>query len=169
MRPGHVLLVGSLGAGAVACKIDLDERVLAAECKVSTAAQVCLEAERTNVSDFQWLQDNMFATNCSGDDCHGDTDPVGGLPAGKFIVTHDAYDKLVGVPSKNDPNHVLVDPGHPEGSYLLYLMHGIRREEGVPPFKPPPGSVGFMPQSNDTLCCQKLEALERWIAAGAQP
>lgn len=166
MRPSAVLLA-SLLAGVVACTYSLDERVYPAQCTVSEKAQVCLEAESKMVSDFAWLQDNMFATNCSGDDCHGDTTPPGGSPGGRFILTHDAYSALVGVKSLYDPAHLLVDPGHPENSYLLYIMHGIRSDEGVPPFKAPPSNVGFMPQKNSTLCCQKLDALRRWIEAGA--
>jgi hypothetical protein len=29
------------------------------------------------------------------------------------------------------------------------------------------GAVGYMPQAAPTLCCQKLEAIERWILASA--
>jgi hypothetical protein len=165
MRPG-ALLLASLVTSAVACTYSLDERVIPPQCKVSTAAQVCIEAEDNMVSDLAWLQTNLFATNCSGDDCHGDK-VGGGSPGGRFVLTHDAYTALVGVKSQYDPAHVMVDPGHPERSYLLYIMHGIRAEEGVPPFKAPPSSVGFMPQSNSTLCCQKLDAVRRWIEAGA--
>jgi len=38
-----------------------------------------------------------------------------------------------------------------------------------PPASPPPGNVGYMPQgpASAALCCQKLDAIERWIESGA--
>jgi hypothetical protein len=39
----------------------------------------------------------------------------------------------------------------------------------TPPGSPPRSDVGYMPQDNggDVLCCQKLQAVDRWISMGA--
>ena len=166
-------------AGAAACKIDLDEAVPKPLCSVSEAA-VCKTAERENHSDFAWLQANMFSTNCSGDDCHGA--PVNGkLPSGKLVLAEGfAYKTLLGmeptdpgppplVASELTKRHKLVQPGEPKASYLYFMLHAIAAEDGSPRFENPPSDIGFMPQSNKTLCCQKLDAVARWIQAGALP
>jgi hypothetical protein len=182
MRPAlYASLAAALGAGA--CKIDLDKAIPDAgsmrACKVSQAT-VCQTAEAEQRSDFAWLQQNMFSTNCSGDDCHGEG--VGGQPPGGKLVfaTGFAYKSLLGkeptdpgpaplVATEFDPNHKLVEPGVPNASYMLFLLRHYRTTDASPAFVEPPDDIGYMPQSNSTLCCQKLDAVERWIAAGALP
>ena len=73
-----------------------------------------------------------------------------------------------GVQSTFSPNHKLVVPGNPEASYLFFLMRGLP-PDAVTDFVEPPSDIGYMPQGNETLCCQKLDAVERWIRAGALP
>ena len=75
---------------------------------------------------------------------------------------------LVDVASDIDPARKLVVPGKPKESYLLMMMQHFPPEEMEPtPATPPPN--GYMPQNAGgmVLCCQKLDAIERWIAAGA--
>jgi len=175
------VLVAAVSAPALfACKVDLDQ--LEQEvvfCKPSMSAPTCLEAEANNVSDFAWLQENLFNRNCDGDDCHGQ--PANGdKPSGEMVLaTGAAYRELMGsdpgagdpplVDSSFSPAHKLVVPGDPERSYLLFLMRGLPRDSGATVFDEPPSDVGYMPMSNSTLCCQKLDAVERWIRAGALP
>lgn len=175
-----VLLALLAAATLAACKINLQEaeqRVL--QCKPSEAP-VCVMAESENRSDFAWLQQNMFSTNCAGDDCHGS--PANNRPPdGELVLaTGFAYKTLLGkeatdtgdaplVDSSYSPAHKLIVPGHPEDSYLLFLLKHYYPEDGTPWFAEPPADIGYMPQSNNTLCCQKLDAVERWIAAGALP
>ncbi len=161
----------------VACKIDLDEFEEVRLCEEGSAA-VCREA--VNHSEFEWLQDNLFSTNCSGDDCHGV--PVNGQPpGGKLVLAKGfAYATLLGkaadapgepplVASQYTDDHKLVQPGAPNRSYLLYMMRGVTQEQGVPRFTAPPDDPGFMPPNSKPLCCQKLDAVSRWIEAGALP
>lgn len=179
-----VLFALIAATGCVACKIDLDKipRPDAADpnarlCEDKTVA-VCLEA--ANHSDFQWIQDNMFSTNCSGDDCHGAA-KNGQPPSGKLILAQgSAYATLLGkaasdpgpaplVASAFTADHKLVEPGAPHKSYLVYMLQALKADEGVPRFTAPPDDIGFMPQNNKPLCCQKLDAVSRWIEAGALP
>lgn len=143
-------------------------------------SNVCMQGDQQTGDYFTWLKANMFSTNCSTDDCHGAT-TNGQAPGGRFLLTDDmAYMNLLGkgeadmgpaplVASVEDPNHKLVTPGNPSASYLLFILKGIRADEGTPPFQEPGESVGYMPQSNSTLCCQKLDVVRRWIEAGANP
>ena len=183
MRAVLIALVSIAGAG---CKIDLDHFVQpdaasGRACKVSTTAPICLAAEAENHSDFAWLQKNMFSTNCSGKDCHGAPTATGTLPSGKLVLAEGfSYKTLLGkgatdpgpaplVASEFQTDHKLVEPSAPERSYMMFMLRALRADEGVPRFTAPPDDVGYMPQSNNTLCCQKLDVMSRWIAAGALP
>jgi hypothetical protein len=186
----RAVLFAAFAAASVAagCKIDLEKAPPDASsvidaalperfCRESTAAQVCLEA--ATHSDFSWLKQNMFATNCGTDDCHGAT-TNGADPGGRFLLTDTtAYMNLLGktemdpgpapgVMSEFDSTKPLVVPGNPNASYLMFLVKGLTRTEAMA-FIEPPADVGYMPSGNNTLCCQKLDALSRWIAAGATP
>jgi len=186
MRAALFALLGAAGAaGAAGCKIDLDARVFedAREerlCRISETAPICIAAANEMPSDFAWLQKNMFSTNCSGDDCHSAA--VNGQPPdGRLVLAEGfSYKVLMGkdatdpgpaplVASEFQTDHKLVEPGAPERSYLMFMLKALRANEGVPRFTPPPADVGYMPQSNNTLCCQKLDVVARWIAAGANP
>ena len=152
---------------ATGCRIDLDHADVDANtsgrtCKVSTAA-VCMEA--TTHSDFTWIKGKIFAANCFGSSCHSGT-----IASGKLDLTDDPYTALMGATgmgtmSNLDPAHKRIVAGDPASSYLFFIIHGLDANRG--PFTDPPATVGFMPMSNSTLCCQKIDALERWIMAGA--
>ena len=151
------------------CKIDLDHKESDANtsgrtCKVSTAA-ICMEAETPTVhSDFTWIKTKVFAANCFGSSCHSGT-----IASGKLDLTDDPYTALMGTgagkDANNAPGHKLVVPGDPSMSYLFFMIHGLDGKSH--PFSDPPANVGYMPMSNSTLCCQKIDAIERWILAGA--
>lgn len=154
------------------CRIDLDTREFASACEPSETAPSCLDAP--GHSDFEWIQANILTPNCGGSSCHGDGEN-GRLPDGRLVFTSgNSYSSLMGADgggamSTFDTSRQLVVPGRPEKSYLLFLMRGIDAELGEPPFDPPPSDYGFMPSRGQTLCCQKLEVVRRWIEAGAPP
>ena len=162
-----VLLAALLAWG---CRYDLDTAELDANtsgrsCKVSTAA-VCMEAETH--SDFTWIKGKIFAANCFGSSCHS-----GATASGKRDLTDDPFTVLMGtggtggVKANLSPMHDLVVPGNPANSYLFFIIKGVEKADGTPPYADPPSNVGYMPMSNSTLCCQKVDAIERWITAGA--
>jgi len=125
--------------------------------------------EATTHSDFAWIENKIFLSNCFGSSCHTGTTASGriDLSAGKSYATLMGASGTGGVMSNLDPTRVLVTPGNPAQSYLFYILHGIEPSEADPPAGPPPQDVGYMPMNNATLCCQKLDAIERWITAGA--
>jgi len=111
----------------------------------------CLEAAEH--SDLAWIQDNIFSRSCANfSSCHrGAATSAGGLN----LEDEMAEANLINVPSDLFPEFDLVEPGMPADSYLLMILGHV---EG--PIEP---DVGTMPYNSDTLCPQKLDAIERWI------
>jgi hypothetical protein len=58
-------------------------------------------------------------------------------------------------------------PNDVQASYLMLMLGDVPPAMANPPGAPPPTSIGYMPQAQPALCCQKLDAIERWIMAGA--
>jgi hypothetical protein len=114
----------------------------------------CLEAK--NHSDLAFIQDKIFTPSCTFTSCHrGAATMAGGLTLEAGL----ARDQLVGKPSDLDPSKQLVKPGDPANSYLLIISG---KYPGI--INP---DVGTMPSRNPLLCTEKLDAMDRWIAAGA--
>ncbi len=114
----------------------------------------CLEAEAH--SDFPWIRDNVLKVSCSAfSSCHQGTRPAGMLN----LTPTRAYDQLVNVPAQ-EPGWVRVVPGDPNHSYVLVKIGGAPG---------PLGDGGLMPPNSVLLCQPKMDAIRRWIAAGAPP
>jgi hypothetical protein len=118
------------------------------------ASPVCLEAPQH--SDYAWIEANVFARSCGAFvACHkGSAREAAGLN----LESGMAYDALVGKNAKEHADWLLVNPGKPDESYLLVALGAA-----VGPMP----SDGRMPLRNPPLCDEKLEAIRRWIAAGA--
>jgi hypothetical protein len=136
-------------------------------CKVSTVA-ACTAAETH--SDLAWIEMNVFKPACAFSGCHNGSATV----AGRIDMMNlgNAHADLVGVDSMIEPGRKLVVAGMPKQSYLLMMMQQFKPAEMEPtPVPTPPTDIGFMPQGTDNVpvCCQKIDAVERWITAGAMP
>lgn len=164
-------LVGTLFWG---CRISLenyDNSVQSTDggnggvCVVSTTSQPCIDA--TMHSDLAFIEQKIFAQSCNfPGSCHASASDPGKLDLRPGV----SHDHLVGVPSMIDRTRMLVVPNDRAASYLLLMLRDVAPAMASPPASPPPGNIGFMPQNAGaagTLCCQKLEAIERWINAGA--
>jgi hypothetical protein len=154
MRPGTLLLAL---VGVTACKIDLDHvDKTSVKCTDSTS-MACMAA--TSHQDLTWLQKNVFTPQCANfSGCHDGQN----TKQGKIDLRDGhTYATLVNGPSALMPGATLVVPGDPATSYLEVMV-------GSQPGTIDP-TVGVMPQSNGgmLLCCQKLDAIERWIMDGA--
>ena len=96
----------------------------------------------------------IFERRCGGAACHiGEDSPAHGLDLGADA----ARDDLVGVPSIEVPELLRVDPGRPDESYLHCKLVADCDER-----------VGErMPVGGPPLSESDIEAIRRWIAAGA--
>jgi len=154
-----------------ACRITLDDKTeySGRSCADGTVT-ACVEAPMH--SELSWLEQNVF-TKCTFSGCHNGAMTDAGrldLQPGK------AYTNLVDVDSQiaRGPTLVgkakLVTPGDPSRSYLLVMLRDLTPAQHDPPLDEPPASVGYMPQNAGGIvtCCQKLDAVSRWILEGAQ-
>jgi hypothetical protein len=109
---------------------------------------VCQEA--VNHSDLRWIQDNVFTTSCAS--CHGASSPSAGLD----LSDGHSYGALVNVKSIYYPDWNLVTPRDSPNSMLMVRLGG---ETGP--------TVAIMPKGQPALCQEKIDAIRRWITAGA--
>lgn len=159
---------------ATACRYDLDHATFsdAAEarlCKVSTNTQSCLDADAH--SDFTFIHTTIIKPKCIFSGCH---DGGAGSRAGMLDLRmkDTAHAELVGAPSLLDPSRTLVVAGNANQSFLMVMLAAIKPSEADPPLQSIPlddkgNVVGTMPQNSSIICCQKLDAIGRWITAGA--
>jgi hypothetical protein len=155
MRQGTLLIALLF---ATACRIDLDHAPKQSGgpmCMDSTSA-ACMDA--VNHQELTWIQKNVLTPQCTFSGCHnGDNTKQGkiDLRDGHSFMTLVNGDSALMAGSK------LVVPGDPTTSYLEVML-------GSQPGTIDP-MVGLMPQDNGNqlLCCQKLDAIERWIMDGA--
>jgi hypothetical protein len=104
----------------------------------------------------------LLATSCATASCHGG----GSRPP--VLVARDGASKmraaLVGVPSGDRPDRAYVQPGVPEGSYLLQKIDGrlvdaecTEHDCGSP-----------MPLDNPSLPAADRDTIRAWVAQGAR-
>ncbi len=153
----------SVATFAGACRTSLEDDEGGGACKLATTAP-CMEAD--NHSDLAWIETNVFASSCAFSGCHNGTATAAGRINLKAGMSHAS---LVDVDSAIEPGRKLVVAGQSRQSYMMMMVQHIAPAEMDPPVPDPPDDVGFMPQNaaGAVLCCQKLNALDRWITAGA--
>lgn len=115
---------------------------------------ICDQAKQH--SDFAFLQQHIFTPSCATAMCHTGPEPEVGLNLSEGA----AYANLVNKGASTVNGWTRVTPGTIATSYLAV---SLGRAEGPPP------RDGYMPLGADPLCLEKLEAIERWILAGAPP
>jgi hypothetical protein len=158
MRAIAIVMLAACGGGGGE-SIDASGRA----CTTSTVA-ACTEAE--SHSDLAWIEANVFSKSCAFSGCHNAT----ATAAGRIDLKNPgmSHAALVGRDSAIAQGTKLVVPGQPKQSYLLVMLQAFPPSELEPtPVAPPPSDIGYMPQNAPALCCQKIDAVERWIAAGA--
>ena len=158
----------ALIVAATGCQYSLDSLPVV-QCEVNMASPACVEAASS--SAFTFIKTNIFDPNCFSSSCH-EANGAAKLKISQNVSQTDAYKNLLGPDgmgafSTIDPTRRLVVPGDPRASYLELMIQKIPPGSATPPAAPPPPSIGFMPQTSGILCCQKLDAIDSWIAAGA--
>jgi len=100
--------------------------------------------------DFDSIQANIFTPVCSS--CH-----VGATaPLGLRLDAANSYDLLVGVAAVQQSGLLRVDPGNPNGSYLIQKLAGSAAVGGQMPLGAPP------------LSQSEIDVVRQWISDGAQ-
>jgi hypothetical protein len=158
------LVVAAIALVALAaCRISLEDADvgdgLFPRCDETVVSAVCTAADSR--SDLAWIQENVFRPNCSSSICHSATS------TDLHLVSGMSFQELVNVPSTVYPDRTLVVPGDVNASYLMFVLGHYEAAQSNPPGAELPPE-GYMPLNSGELCCQKLNAIERWIAAGAQ-
>ncbi len=134
-------------------------------CKcVMATNQPCMDA--VGHTDFNFINVSILNTNCTGTSCH-QADSSSDAKKNPYGDAATSYASLVNFASMVTPGQTLVVPGHPEKSYALVMLNYLAAEDLQPSTIYPKSDVGLMPQKNPSLCCQKLDVINAWIAAGA--
>ncbi len=157
----RLLLLASLLVG---CRISLEDEsgpdLVERNCMPNGPGATCAAAE--GKSELSWIQTNVFDINCGSGSCHGAALPEGGVD----LRPGQSHKNLVNVNSVLESSRKLVVPGDLQASYLMLMLGAYTPDMAEPAGSAPPG--GYMPKGVPTgLCCQKLDAIERWIMAGA--
>jgi hypothetical protein len=104
---------------------------------------------------YAGITSGLMVPRCATSACHGGARPIA-------FPSCDAdrwYDGLVGVPSQQAPGLNLIEPGDPEGSYLVHKLRGTHGLAG--------GGGARMPVADSPLDDDEQAAVEAWIANGA--
>jgi len=157
----RLVIVASLLVG---CRISLEDdstpdNGTGRQCTVDTKSQICMEADTH--SDLAWIESKIFAASCNFSGCHSSATDLGKLD----LTPGKSHDALVQAASLIESTRKLVVPNDVNASYLMLMLRDVAPDMADPPGSNPPN--GFMPKGSSTLCCQKLDAVERWILAGA--
>jgi hypothetical protein len=154
------VMVASLLVG---CRYSLETDEASQQvCVANLNSPTCVAAD----DDFSlaFIEQSIFVPGCAFTACHSGSSTAAGrtdLRPGK------SHASLVNVASAIEPTRNLVVPNDVNSSYLMLMLRAFPPEEATPPGEAPPERAGFMPKGNMTLCCQKIDAIERWIMAGA--
>jgi hypothetical protein len=147
-----------------ACSGDDGPVIDAAPAIDAPPSPTCLEAN--DHSDFTWIQDKVLRTSCANFmACHDSTQPAGNLD----LTAANAYAELVNVPSFYFTDWMRVVPGDPDMSYLMVRMrcHNDPEPDGTGCLPGPLDGGSLMPPNSNKICQQKIDAIVRWIEAGA--
>ena len=93
----------------------------------------------------------VFTVSCAISGCHS-----GGEPAAGLSLEGDFAARIIGVASGQRPDLKLIDPGNPDGSYLLIKVRG---DDEIVSQQMPPGAP---------LPAEQVEIIRAWIASGAE-
>lgn len=113
--------------------------------------------EASSHSDLAWLQANVFTPSCAVGGCHH----AAAAGAGHLSLdTGLTRTQLVNTASTSATSWMRVVPSDATKSYLLVA---IGAQSGPRP------SDGLMPLGNPPLCTAEIDAIRRWVEAGAPP
>ena len=107
-----------------------------------------LSLSAQNASPLESAVIEIFEQSCATAGCH--SAPIAQLNLD--LSREQFYSGLVDEPSVSQPNMKRVDPGNPEGSYLLKKIRGDEDIVGLP-----------MPMTGDRLSSEQIQTISDWI------
>jgi hypothetical protein len=163
-----------------ACRIELDhhefddaQNVSGRVCQAQ-ASTVPSCAAAVGQNTLTYVQANILQPKCAAfSNCHGTDGTQDNLD---LTTAAKSFTNLVSLPSKMDITRMLVVPGDVNASFLTVMTGGIKPGEASPALAAIPNgvsgatdgkAVGTMPYNNPPMCCEKIDAISAWIAAGA--
>ena len=147
----------TLGSLATACGGDDDAATADAgptfDAGKADATAPCAEA--TQHSDFAWINANIFQKSCAFSGCHNAASHEESLD----LSSAAAFAETVGVASTQVTDKKLIDSTSTDcvNSYLYDKISNQAMKAGTM----------YMPRAQPMLCQEKIDAVCRWIAAGA--
>ena len=110
--------------------------------------QSTVQAQQTEPSELEAQVAALFERSCTAIGCH-----TGPVPQQNLNLTPDNfYAQTVGVQSTEHPDLKIIDPGHPETSYLVNKIKGEDNIIGLP-----------MPMTGEKLSEDEIADIEAWI------
>jgi uncharacterized membrane protein len=117
---------------------------------------------------------DLLAQRCAYSPCHSQESQAGKLD----LSPDNSYSALVGVRSVGMSSAVLVVPGEPQHSYLLFKLHAALRPDSNVAIERPhtieeeqdysgPIKGRPMPLGSNSLAPEELRVIAEWIADGA--
>ena len=98
------------------------------------------------------IQSNVFSVSCASSSCHDSSSPARGLD---LSSASRSFAELVDVASVDIPGMLLVSPGNPDDSYLIWKLEGNSGIRG-----------GVMPIGS-RLSSSTIDVIREWITNGA--
>lgn len=115
---------------------------------------VCIPQIESSLAGTHGIQASVFDISCAFSGCHGAQGSLGGgLELSSAAIS---AANLIDVPS-TEVNGLRVAPGDTNASYLIDKLLGVNLA---------PDTVR-MPNSSQVLCDAKIQAVEAWVADGA--
>lgn len=100
------------------------------------------------------IQSNIFTTTCATSQCHDSTNPARNLD----LSAGQSFGELVNVASTDIPDLLLVAPGKPDSSYLVWKIENNPNIEGQ---RMPRGTGAA------ALSTTRINVIRTWITDGA--
>ncbi len=168
----RLALVALLATSACRLSLDDDAPPVTSDggrlCMPIPASPACAQAAADPVASakLSWIEQNVFTPNCGTSSCHGTT-TGGGPPLGRVVLTTASHDKLVNVDATFATSRKLIVPGDVAKSYLMVILKHLTLDQADPSPAPEPSGGRYMPLGVPTICCEKLDAMAKWIMDGA--
>lgn len=119
----------------------------------TTQTPACTPLSNSNLST---LQSAIFTPQCALPSCHSASVMAGALDLSSAATSHAEMVGVLAAGTFNSNNLDIVSPGNAAGSFLYLKVTGATGISGNP-----------MPDTGQTLCAEKIDAIEAWIDAGA--